>query len=155
MVASTATNDPSVYDATAPAVGPGGRRLRRARGGLRRMLASVVRVADLQYRIWLTQAKLTLQRMLIYAALFAAATVLGILAIIFLYIGVFHLLTDVAGLRPVWAYLIYGGFHLVLAVVLVMVGTSMLGKKDPEKAEAKENATEHAREPADEPQKAT
>ena len=126
------------------------------------MLASAVRLVDVQYRIWLTQAKLTLQRMLIYAALFAGAAVLGLLAIIFLYIGLFHVLTDVVGLRPVWAYLIFGGFHLVLAVVLVMVGTSMLSKKDPDDADDKknaekkkaENAADYARrEPADEPQK--
>ena len=54
-------------------------------------------------------------RMAMFAALFGAAILLGILAIIFLYIGVFKVLTDVAGLRPVWAYLIYGGFHILLA----------------------------------------
>jgi len=117
-------------------------RLRRPRGGIRRLLNSLVKIVDLQYRIWLTQAKLTLQRMMLYAALFAGAAVLGLLAIIFLYIGVFHLLTDVIGLRPVWAYLIYGGFHLVVAVALVMIGTSILGKKDDDEDEKKQEKKE-------------
>ena len=106
------------------------------------MLNSLVKIVDLQYRIWLTQAKLTLQRMMLYAALFAGAAVLGLLAIIFLYIGVFHLLTDVIGLRPVWAYLIYGGFHLVVAVALVMIGTSILGKKDDDEDDKKQEKKE-------------
>jgi len=102
----------------------------KGRGGFRRLIRSLVRVGDLQLKIWLTHAKLTLQRMMIYAALFGAAAVLGLLAIIFLYIGVFKVLTDVIGLRPVWAYLIYGGFHIALAIGLVVVGTSILNKKD-------------------------
>lgn len=106
-----------------------------ARGGVRRLLTSALRIADLQYRIWLTQAKLTVQRMAFFATLFGIAAVLGLLAIIFLYIGVFHLLTDIAGLAPVWAYLIYGGFHIVLAGILIAVGTSILGKKDESRDE--------------------
>jgi hypothetical protein len=108
-------------------------RRRITRGGVRRLLSSLIRVIDVQYRIWLLQAKITLMRMLLYAALFTAACVLGLLAIIFLYVGVFKLLTDVAGLAPVWAYLIYGGFHLVLAGVLVMIAMSILKSKDEPK----------------------
>jgi hypothetical protein len=120
--------------------GPAGthHRLRPPRGGLRRLINSLVRIADLQYRIWLTQAKLTLQRMMLYAVLFVGAAILGLLAIIFLYIGVFKILTDVIGLRPVWAYLIYGGLHLALALTLVMVGTSILGKKDEDEDDKKD-----------------
>jgi len=106
------------------------------------LINSLVRIVDLQYRIWLTQAKLTLQRMMLYAAMFMGAFVLGLLAIIFLYIGVFRLLTDVIGLKPVWAYLIFGGLHLVLAVTLVMIGTSILGKKDDDDDEKKQDKSE-------------
>ena len=75
-------------------------------GGLRRLLSSVVRVVDIQYRIWLTQAKVTLQRMMIYAALFAAAALLGLpCRSSFSISAPFHLLTDVAGFGPVWAWL--------------------------------------------------
>src|SRR4051812_49469483 len=127
MVAATATTAEDVTtDPTSPGTASAGPRIRQLKGGLRRLLASAVRLVDLQYRIWLTQAKLTLQRMMLYAALFAAAMVLGLLALIFLYIGVFHLLTDVAGLRPVWAYLIYGGFHAILAGGVVVGGAAVL-----------------------------
>jgi hypothetical protein len=120
--------------ASNPTFAAAGSRRRIARGGFRRVLSSLVRVIDLQYRIWLVRAKITLLRMFLYAALFAAACVLGLLAIIFLYIGVFKLLTDVVGLAPVWAFLIYGGFHLILASALVMVALSILKAKDePEK----------------------
>src|SRR5207248_175990 len=106
------------------------------RGGLRRLLTSVGKIIDLQIKIWLTQAKLTTQRIMLYAALFGAALLIGMLAIIFLYIGTFRLLTDVAGLQPVWAFLIFGGFHAVLATVLILVGTRKLHKKDEESDDA-------------------
>jgi hypothetical protein len=133
MAADTAqTAPPSTSAAAADAPPPFSppARHRSRRGGLRRLLASTFRVVDLQYRIWLTHAKITLQRMVLYAAMFGAAMVIGLLAIIFLYIGVFRLLTDVAGLRPVWAYLIFGVVHLALAAALVFIGTSILQKKD-------------------------
>jgi hypothetical protein len=34
--------------------------------------------------------------------------------------------------------LIYGGFHLVVAVALVMIGTSILGKKDDDEDDKKQ-----------------
>jgi len=108
----------------------------RGRGGVRRLIQRGLRVADLQYRIWLTQAKLTAKRIVMFAILFGIAAVLGLLAIIFLYIGVFKVLTDVIGLAPVWAYLIYGGFHLILAGVLVFIGASKLSKKDIDEDDA-------------------
>jgi hypothetical protein len=105
-------------------------RARHSRGGVRRLIASVTRIVNLQVQIWLTQAKLTLMKMALYAGLFMAAAVLGLLAIIFLYIGFFRLLTDVIGLAPVWAYLIYGALHLLLAGVLVLIATRIMGSKD-------------------------
>lgn len=102
----------------------------RRRWGFRRLLGSVLRIADLQYRIWLTRAKIVLIHAAMFAGLFAVAMVLGILAVIFLYIGVFHVLTDVAGLRPVWAFLIFGGGNLLLAGILVWIGVAMLSARD-------------------------
>jgi hypothetical protein len=141
--------DPAPAPTPPPEDRPHRSRLRPARGGVRRLVNSLVRIVDLQYRIWLTHAKLTLQRMMLYAALFVGAAILGLLAIIFLYIGLFKILTDVLHVPPVWAYLIFGGLHLVIAITLVMVGTSILGKKDEdedEKADRKEARKEQKEE---------
>ena len=103
---------------------------RPRRGGLRRLISSTMRLVDTQYRIMMLRAKMTLVRMAIYAALFAGAVVLGLVGIIFLYIGLFRLLTDVAGL-PVWAtFLIYAGVHLVTATILLLYGGRMISGRD-------------------------
>jgi hypothetical protein len=144
---STSTAHAAAAAADARAADAGERikaHLRRPRGGVRRLLSSLLRVADLQYRIWLTHAKMTLMRMALYAGLFLVAAVLGLLAIIFLYIGAFRVLTDVLHLAPVWAYLIFGGLHLVLAVALVLIGTSVLGKNDDkDEKKDKQDASHH------------
>jgi hypothetical protein len=131
--------DPTPKPSPPPMDPPPRSRLRPHRGGMRRLLNSLLRILDLQYRIWLTQAKLTIQKMMLYAILFVGAAILGLLAIIFLYIGLFRVLTDVAGIAPVWAYLIFGGLHLVIAVALIMVGTSILGKKDEDDDDKKKD----------------
>ncbi|HVS71784.1 MAG TPA: phage holin family protein [Phycisphaerae bacterium] len=135
MVASTSDPGPaaaSTPHAPPPSTAPGAHSRPKAgvRGGVRRLLASLTRLVNIQIQIWLAQAKATALKIGLFAGLFAAAGVLGILAIIFLYIGVFRVLTDVAGLRPVWAFLIYGGFHLVLAAVLVLIAIKILGRKE-------------------------
>ena len=104
---------------------------RRAnRGGLRRTVASIARLVDIQYRIWLTEAKMAVARIVMYVVLFGAAALLGILGIIFLFIGAFHVLTDVIGLVPVWAYLIFAVVQLGLALALVMMAKSKLSTPD-------------------------
>lgn len=107
---------------------PQGKRPERARGGAARVVASVMRVASLQTKIWLTQAKIATMRMVLFVALYAAAGVVGVLGIIFLYLGLFRVLTDVAGLAPVWAYLIFAGVHIALAAVLAVVGQKILSR---------------------------
>ncbi len=118
----------SMSDAAQSAAGGKRVHARRPRGGLRRLLQNAGRVIDLQYRIWLIQAQLTLRRMALYAALFGAAMLIGLLAIIFLFIGAFHILTDVFHIPPVWAYLIFGGVLALLAITLVLIGTKILSK---------------------------
>jgi hypothetical protein len=106
----------------------GGRQ--RTRGGLRRLISSMMRLVDVQFRIMMVRAKLTLVRIAIFVALFAGMLVLGLVGVVFLYIGVFRLLTDVAGL-PVWAtFLIYAGAHLVTALVLLGFGMRMISGRD-------------------------
>ena len=99
------------------------------RGGLRRLIASSVRLANIQLKIWLTEAKITAANIVFYLAMFGAAAVIGLLAIIFLFIGMFKILTDVIGIPPVWSYLIFGGVLMGIAVALIMVGKNALNKK--------------------------
>jgi Putative Actinobacterial Holin-X, holin superfamily III len=98
-------------------------------GGLRRLVSSIARLTDIQLQIWLTRAKLAAFSVAFYAALFGAAAVVSILGIIFLFIGLFRVLTDVVGLAPVWAFLIFGGVQLLLAGVLVAIARSVFIKR--------------------------
>src|SRR5215212_6722040 len=77
------------------------------------LVRSLKRTGSLQAQIWATRAKMKVANTMIMAALLGAAGVLGLLAVIFLYIGVFHLLTDIAHMQRTWVYLIYFGVHVV------------------------------------------
>lgn len=100
------------------------------RGGLRRMVSSIARLVDIQYRIWLTEAKMAVAKIVMYIVLFGAAALFGILGTIFLFIGAFHVLTDVVGLAPVWAYLIFAAVQLGLAFGLVMMAKTKFTAPD-------------------------
>jgi Putative Actinobacterial Holin-X, holin superfamily III len=106
---------------------PGGRE------GLPRFVASLTKVADLQFRIWMTRLKITALRMGMYFAMFGAAAVLGFLAIVFLYIGGFKVLTDVLHMRAVWAFVLFGGVHLIAAMILIYVGVKIITGRDEKK----------------------
>ena len=118
---------------TAQRSGPAGGRKQRRQRGLPRLIASLLRLADVQYRIWLVQAKLTALRIALFAGLFAGAALLSVLAIIFLYIGAFKVLTDLLEIRAVYAFLLFGGFHLALAGALVFTGVHLLSQRDEKK----------------------
>ncbi len=102
--------------------------LRPNRGGVRRLVSSIARLADIQFHIWMTEAKLAVSKIVLYVALFGAAALIAVLGVIFLFIGVFHVLTDVFGLAPVWAYLLFGGIQLAIAVTLVLIAKNALNK---------------------------
>ncbi len=103
--------------------------------GVRHLVASVVRLADLQLRIWLTRVKMAVLRAALFSALFAISLLLALLAVIFLFIGAFRVLTDVAGLRPVWAFLIFGGGMLLLAAIMAGIGVKLLSGMKSESSE--------------------
>jgi hypothetical protein len=99
------------------------------RGGVRRLIGSATRVASLQFKIWITTAKMIAVRIAVSTGLFLGSAVFGILAVVFLLIGIFKFLTDFVGI-PVWAtYLIFAGVLLLIAGVLVFIAMRML-KKD-------------------------
>src|SRR6185437_3328215 len=62
------------------------------RAGVRHLMAALTKVGRLQLRIILTKLKLTMMRVAISSGLFLGAAVFGILAVIFLFIALFHLL---------------------------------------------------------------
>jgi len=94
------------------------------------------RLTSLQLSIWMSQVKSAVMRIVLFAILSAVAFVFVIMAVIFLYAGVFHILTDLLHVPTVWALLIFAGVHLITAGILVVVAISLLKKrKDPEKSE--------------------
>jgi hypothetical protein len=129
MVAETAEVPPpkGVYEGVDASSGSTWARANR--GGIRRLIASIARLVDIQFKIWLIEAKISLIRVGLYIALFGAAAVFAMVGIVFLLIGLFRVLTDVVGIAPVWAFLIFAGFFLVLAGTLVLVGRGILSKK--------------------------
>jgi len=96
--------------------------------GAAQLLASALRLAEIQWQILLTHAKLTALHVALFAALLIASLLFAILAVIFLYIGTFKLLTDVAQMPPVWAYLLFGGTHLLLALSLAFLAVRKLSR---------------------------
>lgn len=104
----------------------------RNRSTVQRLALSLTRLASIQTRIVMTRAKITALRIAIMAALYAAGAMLGLLSIVFLYIGVFLALTYI--MAPVFAFLLMGVVHLVIAGVLIWLGTRYLKKRDEEGA---------------------
>ncbi len=98
--------------------------------GLKAIVQSLLRLADLRYRIWLTRAKLTALRLALFLTLWIVALLVGVLAIVFLYIGLFRVLTDVVGIPTAWAFLIFGGVHAIVAAVLAFIGVHWLSARD-------------------------
>jgi len=100
------------------------------RSGVKRLVLSLTRLANIQLHIMLLRTKYTVRKIMMAAALFAAAGVVATLAIIFLYIGVFELLC--LAMQPMWAFILLGGVHLVIAALLIITGKAMLsGDSDP------------------------
>jgi len=100
----------------------------RGRPRLHQLMTVLAHVVELQYRIILLRAKLTVLRIAVLLALATATAVLSILAIIFIAIGLFHLL--LMYLSPAWAYLLCGGLNAAVAVILALVARHMLLRSD-------------------------
>lgn len=98
--------------------------------------ASVRRLADLQVKIWLTSAKLAVYRTVMFVLLSALAFVCGIIALIFIYAGVYRVLTDYAQIPAPWALLIFAGAHLLVAAILVLVAVNTYTRNKPQKTKS-------------------
>jgi len=96
---------------------------------------SLCRLADLQLAIWLAGVKLAVRRMVFIALLALGALLLTLLALIFLYAGIYHVLTDLWGVPTAWALLIFAGAHGLLACILVLAAQAMVRHRGPRKLE--------------------
>ena len=135
MVANYASGTSAAAPHEASGVAPGvEERVREHEGkgprqAISELVQSVKRAGSLQAQIWATRAKMKVANTMIMAALMGAAGVMGLLAVIFLYIGVFHLLTDIAHMQRTWVFLIYFAVHVVGMGILLGVAKSKSGGK--------------------------
>jgi hypothetical protein len=96
------------------------------------MVSSLKRISALQLSIWIKQVKNAVMRITLFAALSAVAFVFVVMAVIFLYAGVFRVLTDVLHIPTVWALLIFAGVHMVIAGILFLVAVKLLQRMKPD-----------------------
>lgn len=89
-------------------------------------LNSARRLAQIQSRLLALHTKLTIQRIVIFLILVAAAAGIGIMGLIFLDIGLFHLFTLV--MAPHWAFLLHAALHLGAAAVLFVWARNQFNK---------------------------
>jgi hypothetical protein len=98
------------------------------KSGVRHLVAAASKLASLQFKIMMTKLKLTMMRIAISVGLYIGAAVFGILAVILLLVGIFHVL--LIWLPPWAAYLIFAGALAVLAVTMILIASKMIGGKD-------------------------
>ena len=134
MSASASAVKTSAAEAPAPGPTPAGEAAPPARPRLEAQLADIAgslgRLAELQVGIWLTGLKMAVLRIVLLAMLCVLALLLAFVAAIFLYAGVYHVLTDLLLIPTAWALLIFAGVHLVLAGMLVVVAIMVFNRGD-------------------------
>lgn len=136
-VAARTTDPPPApaADAGPPSPGP-------LHAGVTEILGSLFRVADLQLSIWLVHVKMTVFRIVLAALLALLALVFAIVAILFLYAGVYHVLTDLLRIPTAWTLLIFAGAHALLAGILVLMALAIVHR-----AQRRETIREASHEP--------
>ena len=90
------------------------------------ILGSLCRLADLQFAIWLARTKMAVLRIVLAALVALLALVVALLAILFLYAGVYHVLTDLLRIPTAWALLIFAGAHALLAGILTLIALAIV-----------------------------
>ncbi len=99
-----------------------GEQLAEIAGSLRRLI-------EVQIDIWLLKVKMTVMRLVLMAVLAFVSLIVALVGVIFLYAGIYHVLTDVWGIPAVWALLIFAAVHLLFAGVLVVAAMAIGRKK--------------------------
>ena len=97
------------------------------------MLKGLVRLADLQVTIWLSTIKATVLQIVCVACLCTLALLATTVAILFLYAGIFHLMTDYLHVPTAWGLLIFAGVHGLMAGALVIAAILMLNRRQSQK----------------------
>ena len=113
----------------APTRDPGKARAADASSQVAGMLNSLARLADLQVAIWLSSVRRLVVQLVMVSVLGVLALLAVIVAILFLYAGVFHVLTDFLGVPTAWALLIFAGAHLALAGTFAMAAVVILNRR--------------------------
>ena len=101
---------------------------------------SLTRAAELQIKLLKLKARLLVKKVALSGFLMAGAAASGMVGVVFTYIFVFKLLTDVLLIRPVWAWAIFAGFHGVFAAAMVLTVVNIW--REPAEHAAKAKATE-------------
>jgi hypothetical protein len=96
--------------------------------GIHGMLSTVQRMVSAEARLVLLQAKLTTKQLLVATLLSVAGSAIAVVAVIFVSLGIFHVLVDVVGLQQAWAYLIVAAALGVLTGCLFLGASSIYGK---------------------------
>jgi hypothetical protein len=87
---------------------------------------TVGKLISIQTQIFAIKVKSAVTRFVVGTLLLLATLGLLVVAVIFFDIGLFHLMTDVWGIRVVWAALIFTLIHLLGAVGLALAARSVL-----------------------------
>src|SRR5262249_12820954 len=86
---------------------------------IHRLILRLIRTARLQLELWKLQA-IALFGQIFLTSLFGwGAMMIGIVGVVFAYIFIFQLLSDVAHIPTVWVWGIFTGAHLLLAMTML------------------------------------
>jgi len=110
-------------------VDPGARQDDAVHSQLAGTLHSLARVADLQVAIWLSGLKAAVLQVVLAAIGGVLALLATFVALVFVYAGVFHLLTDFLHIPTAWALLIFAGAHLALAGTFAVTAIWILNRR--------------------------
>jgi len=135
MSASASAAETAAAETPIPGPTPEGEAAQAARPRLEAPFAEIAgslgRLAELQVSIWLTGLKMAVFRIVLLIMLCLPAMLLAIVAAIFLYAGVYHVLTDLLAIPTAWALLIFAGAHILLAGMLVGSAIMVFNRRAP------------------------
>ena len=97
----------------------------RSRTRVQRLARTLVRAGQFQLKLLGLKARILAKKLVLSAALSAGAMLFGFVGLVFTYIFLFRLLTDVVGLAVVWTWLIFAVVHVLTAMVFALIVASL------------------------------